>query len=99
MTLPFGTINEAKWDVSGTVRGQSRIGQRPVLVVEFADSRKDKMGMAEVESELTAYAYLDLAVGHPIHMELTADFRGQFSDHDRMLLVLRLDLAMPGAQH
>jgi hypothetical protein len=98
MTFPFGAFNGTKWDVSGTVRGKSHIGQRPVLVVEFAGSRKDKFGTNEVDSEFTGLAYLDVAVGHPLHMEITADFRGLFKDHDRMLLVMTLDSQMPAAQ-
>jgi hypothetical protein len=98
ITFPFGAFNGTKWDVSGTVRGKSQIGQRPVLVVEFAGSRKDKSGTNEIDSEFTGLAYLDVAVGHPLHMEITADFRGPFRDHDRMLLVMRIDSAMPAAQ-
>lgn len=95
MIFPFGTFNGSPWDVRGTVVGTSHISQRPVLVVEFADSRKDKMGTDEIDSVLTGRAYLDLAVGHPLHLELTADIRGSFKDHDRMLLVVRLDSEIP----
>ena len=98
MTLPFGTINDATWDVSGTVKGRSKVGQRPVLVVAFADRREDPLGNSVVISVVTGYAYLDLALGHPVQMELVVDMRGQFRDHDRMLITLRLDTALPGTR-
>ncbi len=96
--FPFGTVNGSKWDAKGTVIGTSHFNQRPVLVVEFADSREDKMGTDAIESVLTGRAYLDLEVGHPLHLELTADIRGAFKDHDRMLLVVSLDSTIPATQ-
>ncbi len=98
ITLPFGVFNGADWYFSGVVKGKSQIGQRPVLVIEFASTRKDRFGPSDVESELTGFGYLDMALGHPHHLELTADFRGPFNGFDRMRLVMRLDATMPGTQ-
>lgn len=98
MIFPFGTLNGDEWPVSGKVVGKSQFGQRPVLVVEFAGSRTDRMGSSEIKSEMTSFAYLDLTVGYPLYMEATAEFRGLFRDYDRMQLVMRLDCAIPAQQ-
>jgi hypothetical protein len=98
MKVPFVTVNGTEWIVDGKVRGKSKVGQRPVLVVDFAEERQGMMGASDIDAAVTGYAYLDLATGHPIQMQLTADVSGAFRDHDRVLMNLQLDYAMPGIE-
>lgn len=97
VTFPTALFNGTAWDLGGTVIGKSRIGQRSVLVVEFASSRKDKIEGQEIETDVSGHGYLDLAVGYPLQLELATEYRGPFKGFDRVLTVLRVKYSLPGA--